>query len=208
MKKKNTTFRKKFKMPYLFREDLEEIENIIKTELKPREFKMSTKEYEYDNLELMPKNSESINEFYIKTHSPYISIDFYGHDAQIYAGDDDIKTIGAVVKIIKVISERERKILWYCYRLSLLIGLAILIFVLTSGFYNRIVTILFIFLLLLIIIWTGIITYIEVYRFSVINFNYSKENLNFIKRNKDQIILLILSAILGALATILITKIF
>lgn len=36
MKKKNKVFRKKFKMPYLFREDLEEIENIIKTELKPQ----------------------------------------------------------------------------------------------------------------------------------------------------------------------------
>lgn len=210
MKKINQTFRKKLKMPYLFREDLEAIEKIIKIELKPQEYKLSTKEYEYDNVESIPKNFELINEFHIKTDYPYISIDFYGHDAQIYAGDDNVITVGAVIKIIKIISKRERKILWYCCMLSSLILLPLYFFLLISQYYdkNRITIILFLLWSLLMIIWMVIIIfYINMYRFSVINFNYSKENPNFIKRNKDQIILIIFGAMFGAIVTLIIQNV-
>ena len=44
MKKINQLFSKKFKMPRLFRDDLIAMEEIIKDELKPREYKLETKE--------------------------------------------------------------------------------------------------------------------------------------------------------------------
>jgi len=192
MKKKAQTFSKDLKMPQLYRDDLEIIEKIIKDELKPREYKIETKDYEYDGLESIPEDNEQITDLHIQTYSPYISIQFNRFSARIYAGDDDLKTTGALTKIVEVLSARERKMLFWSQKVGLWLA-PILFFAPTRALIeiDRIKTPKHWFaigLALAAVIWWIISYYLSMYRFSSITFISSKKSPGFIKRNKDQIL--------------------
>ena len=67
MKKKVKPLSKELKMPCVFLDDLEEIEEIIKNELKPRSYTIETNDYEYTSLSELPKGMKSITELEIVT---------------------------------------------------------------------------------------------------------------------------------------------
>lgn len=200
-----------FKMPHLFREDLELLEKIIKKELKPEEYKLETEEFEYQELKEISEDTEPMNKFHIQTDSPYISIDFSNYDARLYADSDDLKTIGALKKIEEIISRRERKTLWRISNLSMWSIVLIYLLQLLPIMFPKIGFKLFFILLLtfiiMVILWL-FIGFRSLNNFSLIEFAYSKSKSNFFTRNKDQIILIIFGAIIGSLVTIIFQKIF
>lgn len=212
MKRKNQTFNKELKMPRLFREDLEFIEKIIKEELQPREYKIETREYEYETVDLIPRDHETVTELHIQTYTPYISIDFNRYSARVYAADDDLKTTGALTKIIEILIKKERKISYWSQEIAIyltpfLFG-ALFTFIITRKIeLTRHWLAIGIFILILVVVWWAVSFY-SMFRFSEINFFTSKKRQNFLQRNKDQIILLIIGAFAGAVFTVLIQGIF
>src|ERR1035437_9492197 len=96
MKKKTQSFNQAFKMPHLYREDLEEVEAVIKI-ISPRSYKLETKDFEYTSIQDIPKDTLAVSNFHIQTFDPYISIDFENFSSRVYSSDDDdIKTLGAI----------------------------------------------------------------------------------------------------------------
>lgn len=216
MNKKIQSTNKKLKMPRLFREDLISIEEIITGELKPREYKLETAKYEYEKVDLIPKDSGVVNEFHIRTYSPVIFIDFSRNSARIYAEEDDLITIGAFEKILKILKNRERKISLWSSKVALwvapiLFGLSIPQIIELGEIKSEKLWIALSVAVLAAICW--IVSFRRIlYKFSVINLFFSNEKPNFFRRNKDQIILLIigasLGAILGAILTVLIQGVY
>lgn len=215
MKKKTQSTSEDFKMPHLFREDLEEIENILK-EISPREYKLESQNFEYTNIKEIPKDLDAINEFHIQAYPPYISIDFNTNGARIYAGDDDIKTMGGIKKIADIISKRERKHLWHLSRLAnwfapILIWIPVYLVMFVDEETvkpNKILIFSSVLLSLIGIIWFIVGFRLKLYNFSLIEFTYKKEKLNFFMRNRDRIIVGIIIAIVSVLLTLLFQKIF
>lgn len=219
MKKKTQYFRQDFKMPHLFREDLEKLEDIIK-ELSPQEYKFETKDFEYKTIQEITKDVEVINEindFHIQTYNPYVSLDFNNNSAYIYSSDDDIKTIGVIKKITDIISKRERKLLWQLSRLSSFLAPALIWFPFLLMIFlsketiksNKILFVIATLILYIVAIVWWIIGYNAHFKkFSVIELEYKKNKSNFFIINKDRIIVGIIVAIVTVILTILSQKIF
>ena len=214
MKKKSQNFSQDYKMPYLFREDLEDIENIIK-DLSPREFKFGTTDFEYKTIQEIPEDTV-IRDFNIQIYDPYISLYFSKNSARIYAGDDDIKTLGVIKKITDIIKKRERKLLWQLSRLSNFVApiLLWLPFLLLIFFdketikSNKVLFVVSTVIICVIAIAWFIISYrATLKKFSVVEFSYKKNRFSFLTRNKDQIIVGIIVAIATFVLTILSQKI-
>lgn len=214
MKKRPQNFSQDFKMPHLFREDLEDIENIIK-DLSPREFKFETKDFEYNSIQEISKDFMVVNDFHVQTQSPYISIDFRGSSARIYSGDDDIKTIGVVKKIADIISKRERVFLWYLSNSAPFIVPALFfsfILLLASTVHKEVKPSVVWYIIvstafLLSGLWGVIGIRSTLKNFSLIEFVYRKNKPSFFLRNKDQIIVGIIVAIISVVATLFFSKI-
>lgn len=221
MKKKSQSINQSFKMPHLFRDDLEDLENILK-EVSPDNYKLETQNFEYKEVKEIPENLNATSKFNIQTYSPYINIDFNHFSARLYAGEDNIKTVGAVKKLIDVISKRERKILYWSSQLSIWIApilavfpIQILLQILLKttkeerklSFHNIWLPSV-ILLFAIAVIWWIVGYNSSLKKFSIIEFTSVKNRLTFLQRNKDQIILITFGALLGALVTVLFTKIF
>jgi len=208
-------FRQDFKMPHLFREDLEKLEAIIK-ELSPREYRFETKDFECKVIQEIPQDAERLNDFHIQTHNPYISLDFNKNSAYIYSSDNTIKIMGAIKKIIDVVAKRERKFLWYLSNLATWLAPIFLWTPLYLTMFleketikpNKILILASISIALLAFIWWIAGYRISLHNFSVVEFRYRKDKLNFLTRNKDQIIIGVIVTIFTVLATLLFQKIF
>ena len=202
MKRKKQQFNENFKMPYLFREDIENIEKIIKEELNSNNYKLESEFFEYQKVEEIPSDENSLNQFIIRTYSPYIIINFTKNNASIYAEDDDIKTTGAVKKIIDLIHKRERKFLWYSSKIGQIFAGVMLTLSILSLFLKYLFNSEWeyaIIIIILSIIWIVIILFVEEYKFSVIEFTHKRNRSNFFHRNKDKIGVNIIVAIVSLL---------
>ncbi|MDP1760042.1 MAG: hypothetical protein Q8L01_01075, partial [Candidatus Woesebacteria bacterium] len=58
------------------------------------------------------------------------------------------------------------------------------------------------------IIWLAVAIYSDEYQFSIVNFEYIEGKPNFIDRNKDQIIVGIIVAVIAVLATLFFQNLF
>ena len=208
MKKKTRTCIKKLEMTRLYREDLEDIEEVIQMKLKPREYKLETKDYEYDKLESIPIDTEPVSEFHIQTHNPYIRIDLYPFSATIYTVDDNLNTIGALTEILEIFSKKTPKLLYWSEKVAQWLG-PILFFapILVLREIDEIRSIkhgifLVVLVWLLATVWLIVSFRTSMYRFSLINFNFSKESPGFIKRNKDKILVGVIIGVIIALVEI------
>lgn len=215
-KKKKESFTKDFKMPYLFRDDLEMIQEIILNELKDGKYKIEFDDYECSAIDEIDKDTERSSDFHITTFSPYLSIHFEKSDARIYTSEEDLKTIGAIAKISEIISKRERKYLWYFSKASAFLALPI---GMTAGnfasflikhypAFSKIIAFASLLNFVVCCTWLYIGFKSDFYCFSIVEFVKRKEKSNFFTRNNDQIGLAILSAILGAVAALLFQKLF
>jgi hypothetical protein len=210
MKKEKRGFRQIFKMPHLFREDLEAIENILK-ELSPKEYGLETEDAEYDTIKDVEENLKITN-LSFHTYNPYIYLNFGESGAYISADSDSLEVLGTIKKIADIISRRERKFLWYMVRLAPLLLvifaplLTLLILLREEGI--NISNVFLIFVAISLGLWPVVAYYIGFNRFSIVEFVYKKDRVNFFIRNKDQLLLIIIGTIIGSLITLLFQRIF
>jgi|SRR3989344_1813632 len=189
MKKKVLPLNQDLKMPHMFREDLENIEEIITKELSPREYKLESESFEYTSIKEISGDTGSTNHFYIKTYSPYISIDFSKSYARVYTDEDDLKTIGAFKKILAIISKRERKTLWIFSKLANYLAPSLLTFTVILPRSAQISQNMSLFLVStsLLMVWIIFGFWTDIKKYSIIEFVNRKNKSNFFYRNKDQI---------------------
>jgi len=218
MKEKAKRIEHKFKMPHLFLDDLETIENTIKKEFPQSKYKLETKELEFESLSEIPKNLSITRNFYISvwndSESFYsrIDVNFHQWGASISTDYyDDAKTFGLFNKIVEIISKRERKLLYWWLKLNpFMVGLLFISALISVELLvhkkqkNAIFVWLLIAMLLASICCYFIGEYINTRKFSIIEFVHKKEKPNFFKRNKDSIIIAIIGAIFGSLFTLII----
>jgi len=210
MKKKNQSHRQDFLMPHLFREDLEEIEEILK-ESDPENLKFETNDFEYGSVKEIPEKDKRLDYFHIQIYRPYISIDFSKTSAYIYASEKDIKSLGIAGKIADVVKKRERKFLFYIRSFSgifsgILFGIPFFFMLINFDISKRLA------IILLFLLFGGIVSIIlftnNIPRYSIIELYYKKDKPSFFVKNRDQIILITFGTILGAIATLFLQKIF
>ena len=205
MEKKTQSFRQDFKMPHLFREDLETIETIIK-DLPAQKFKFETIDFEYETVQEISRDTETVNDFRIDVRDPDIQLNFTNSSAEIYASNDDIKTRGIVGKIIDIISKRERKYLWYFWKLTDWLPLVFIFSTLLLLLQN--LRLFFLFFFFVVSIACVIAVYRSLHSFSIIEFDYKKNRVNYFVRNKDQIILLLIGTVFGVVVSKIVEWLF
>lgn len=188
MKKKKQVFDKDFKMPNLFMEDLENIEIIIKNDLKPNEYKLESESYEYSEVLEIKNTTKQTGQFRIQAYAPNVFIDLTKKKAFIHADDDSVNTIGSIKKIIDIIEKRERKFLWYSSQVGVWLTLILVILsTLSLLSLHWVVKIHAIIILIASVVWFMAVIYVTEYQFSIINFIYKEDKENFFRRNKDQL---------------------
>jgi hypothetical protein len=110
MKKKGQVLTLDFRMPHLYRDDLMEIERVLKGDLKAREYKIETSDYEYTAVDQIPQEHEAVTSLRVIAYSPYITLTLDGSSASLYCSDsNDLPAAGAARRIESIVRKRERR---------------------------------------------------------------------------------------------------
>ncbi len=209
MKRRIKPLQKQLRSIHIYRDDLLELERIIKSDLKSSDFKITTEDFEYDSVESIPKDTSSTNQLSIKSYEPYIYIEFERTSAKVYISEDTLQMKGAYVDIISVLNKRESKFFHYIYKIDFLLpGVAIYTifgFILSGTLELRLVFGVS-FLLLSLFAYLGFRH--DFSHYSTIEFVNKSTRPNFIVRNRDQLVINTIFLILGALLGVVLTKLF
>ena len=211
MKARSQIITKNYKMPHLYRNELNKIEEIIK-ELKPRDYKIISSAYEYENINEIPSEIGPLFELEIKTYDPYINIEFRKYEASIYLSNNDLISSGAFSKIDKILTKSERKLFWFPTS-------NILVPMVLGGIIGQLISrglpvepnflkIFYLFVGILLTIYLFISFKTAFRNFSIIETIQKRERKSFLENNKDQLILITIGAAIGAIATFILEKLF
>lgn len=191
---------KKYPIMRLYKSDLEKIFNLFKDQFPKLEivadgFKLN------DFSELSKINKQEIVEFKITGRDPYLQLDFSRYSASIYLSDeDDIKLRGLADKIGDILSDRKSYLRFFANPWSPnLLTLIWIIFVYLSK--TPFVFSLPVFLLF-VCLWLFWGFRIDTQKHSLIYLYDHSSASNFLKRNKDNILLSVLSALIGGIITL------
>lgn len=210
MEKINQPIRKKFPQVKLYLDDLKRITEILKNQgFKKIEIATTTNKYSSDEIAMIPAKTP-VSE--IKAYDPfYISVNFnksFGKGVSIYSDTDSAIAEGIVQKIGLILLNRKRKIFsilvktWVVYTLFILIQ-ALAYFLKAKG---TIQTLTMFLIILGAIIYDAFFGFLLdsgiLFRKNVFYYKNREEQPSFWIRKKDDIILAILSAIVGSILTI------
>ena len=184
----------------LFLEDIQTIEDIYKQYCKS--FTIKTDDYVLDTTaELKEINKEKISRLSFESFDPHIHVDLSECTARIYSRKDDPNSLGIVAKLKEVLDKRVTS--WrFIFSSWIMIPAQILLWVFYWTFLcvNSLSMISGLTIIpLIMVLW-----YVAQYRFKskkhTIIYIVNKKNLpNFFRRNKDQIVLVVISAIVGGI---------
>ena len=196
MKKIAKPISKKYFPLKLYYENLTEIESVLKEEKV--EYKIATNEFEYDTVdELYEKEKGNILfDIEIKTYSPYISIELNKQWTRCYIASSDTHNIGIFHKINNILTKTQLGFPWLYSYYTVWISIVILW---TFNFLydgDKIVSVIF---NLFLFYYVSKVTYIRMFRSSIIIMEKLTEQTSFLKRNKDNLIIVIISALVGAI---------
>jgi hypothetical protein len=113
-----TYFSQYFKMPHLYRDDLEAIEKTVRKELKPDKFILACGGFEFETVEDLASDMKTTSVLVIYTHNPCVRLKFARSWAELYSGNVNEGIADAVQKIAMIVSKGERPWLWRFCKLS------------------------------------------------------------------------------------------
>lgn len=205
MKRRHKNLIKNYKMPHLFRDELEKIELIL-TEANVKGYKIVTPDFEYEKVSEIPKDIKPLFELQIISSDPYMELNFSRNSARIFVGRNDLISQGIFSKIDQILTNSQRKTRWFFSQLGPFIGGASFTLLLIGLSFIKTkpnIGIIFLSLSFIGILW-GIFSFrIDLNKFSIIEVIKRREKPSFLKRNKDQILLILLGAIIGSMITLL-----
>lgn len=200
----------RFKMPHLYRNDLQAIENILKHELHAKTFKVRIKNLEYNSVDEISKGHDPMNELLVETRDPYLSINLNGYSATLYCENDDIASVGAILKIREIISRGERpwrffntQGWWPSFIVGVFSGLLVAraFFAAING--QKILSFVYLIPPFSLLIWDILYHGWSLKTFSTVEFIDRKEVSFFWIRKKDDILVAVISVVLGAILGII-----
>lgn len=203
MKKREQSLSQEFKPMKLYYEDLEEIYDVFKEH--PGEVKFDADTYELENLnEVLDIKKDDFTDFKIYAHNPYVSLDFSKNSIRLYISDDTPFQRGLFEKLKTVLKKKER---YFISSLFSYYAYALLIVVMSTLSYweNRYIT--YSIGASAAFFYALYTMYVFKWR-SIIVPSHRSSRPNFLQRNKDQIILVIISAIIGGLVSLKLPELF
>ncbi len=208
MKKKTKSLGEHLKPVILYRDDLEKIIDILNK--GSGEIKIENEEYKFNSLdELKSLKKDFITDIKLSQSTPHVSISFTQSSVWLFASNDSLESVGIYEQIRNHILSRRRKLAWLTENSalgSMCIGFSIWFLLFEHSLYS-----LFLALSLLTLgaLWSWHSFRSTFKRYAVIYpLIYRKEHFGFFGRKKDEICLVIISAILGAVVTLILTKLF
>ncbi|AZP13550.1 hypothetical protein [Undibacterium parvum] len=185
--------------------DLEEIFSVLNNCTK---IEFVADHVKFESVEEFVKASKGRNPkvVKIKTSEPYLTIDLYHRWAQLYVSSSELLASGLFHKIDSILSRCERKPKFF-YRYGWVFGCSLIlpnIFYLSQLKSYRYLSY---WSGSLIILWLSYVAFIQLWRFSVIHPMYREARLNFFRRNKDSLVIALISAMVGAVGGVGATKI-
>jgi len=213
MIKETKVLSKDYKFPHLYLDDLKSIEeSLIKNSmLKIPTLEISTEEYSCDSIqELASRKITNIKRLKMVSLSPNTHINFSDHDATLVVWSDDVASRGLFAKLDEIILRTERggvillnKILFFSKLIIFVPFILAPLGVLLDNNFEAHVKIVIVPIIISLIITVLIIRLFEFYLkhlpVSKIELIERKEELNFFQRNKDQILLILLTNTLTGL---------
>lgn len=204
IKEKRKTQRRDFKCPHLCRDDLKQIIDLLLTELKPDQYSIESDKYDFENSSDLLNDGSVTSNFDIHIYSYGIYIVLHRSYAYIEYNAGDSKIRGIASKIIEIIEKKERKILFFTQKMYLLFCFlsvvpAAFISVCIENFNKIKLSIDFLLMLVIVlsIIFLSIISFfIKAYFYSKITFKDKKDIIGFWDKNKDQIIIGIITGLI------------
>jgi hypothetical protein len=183
----------------LFLDDLETMERILVDSSSAVSFEAEG--FRFSSMgELASKVKRvRLEALHIRANSPYVSIELTRLWAKLYVDSSQDKSAGIFYKLDQVLSNRCRSLKWlYSYTCAwTLNGVALL-----SNFIPRYDRRLSVALTSVLSIWVVWVAFIRVRRHSTIILKHEKERGSFIDRNRDNLAVAVISAVLGALVGI------
>lgn len=201
--------RKEFKISgvKLFLEDLEKIVEIMSSNSKVVE--IFDRDFKYDSIADLTKNRKKVRHLNLMVSSPYISFEYnsFRRDAKDdnFAGEFKLSaSYDADVSFLKIREILEQKKGWFSFLAShlffsiILTNLLILISAsILDYFVADNIMIIIIILTVIYLPFLGAIGYL-----TSIDLEYSHRRQSFWAKNRDQILIAIIGAVIGVLATI------
>jgi hypothetical protein len=176
-------------------DDVQAIETVLRESAKSISFEAEG--FEFDSLdELTAKfRSRTLRNLKISSSSPHTQIDLSSHWGRLYVGSSEITSIGVFHKLDEVLKHAGiRMQLLYNYNITwVFIVMYPLLGALT---HEPIVTISAYLLGLAWILWIG---YVRVSRHSMVSMISKSQSGTFFSRKKDDLILALISGLIGAL---------
>lgn len=191
----------------LFLEDVEAIEEVYKEYCK--EYKITTDEYELDCTEDLRKiEKDKLGELCFESSEPHIVVDFHPSRASIYSSDSSVISTGVVSKIRAILAKRTTPLryfakFWLVIVMTGAVALSLPLFgkILPNIEMFPIMAFSVLGILICWIVWAAMF---EDKYYSLIYLKTRSSQKNFFLRNKDQVLLSIFSAFLGAAMSFLV----
>lgn len=191
----------------IFLDDLESIETILRE--NGERFSIETEEYKFDSVkELAEKyTGRNLLEMKISSSNPHIFLYFHKTSVRLYCCSDETKAVGTFHRLDVVLNSVSFKprFLYTFYFVWLMIGVTSLINyipILTDSVSKPI----WIIFWVVYIIWMCRLFYIRSFRSSDIRLVYRNTIQNFFTKNKDQLTVNFIIAIVSIVGTTLVTN--
>jgi hypothetical protein len=196
MKKLEQSISKQFPPVVLYLEDLQELEHVLRESSK--EITIQCDGFEFDSVAELAKEigSKQINAMELRARDPYTCIELSNYKTSAYVGTSSIEGAGIFHLIAKILNRRTRWLPWIYAPFGSMFGfLFVLLLIFITGVAAGMGLILPLGLIIFFTVqlWAG---WISLNRHSVIR--VITRPTNFFSRNRDQLIIQLISGIFGA----------
>lgn len=197
MKKLDQSISQEYLPVKLHLNDLVEMQQILRESTK--NYKLQSSGYIYDSIEELASNigKHELFELEISSSEPYARIEFTRMWAKLYVGSSKLDSAGLFHNLHRILAKSRRR-LWIMYSYYTVWGLNILSFAAT--YVQSPWRSVFSFSALTMVFW---VLFIRLRRHSTIILVSRDVPVTFWSRNKDEIIIALISAIMGAILGIL-----
>lgn len=200
MKKINKPLLKEYLPVKIFLDDLELIEELF---LKPKgNFRVEAEKFEFSSIEKLKQKyqNETITNLTISSKIPYVVIEFNKMWTKLYVGSNNNNDAGLFYKLDQIISctTRNPSFLYSYYTLWIGSFFFIIVKLLSKEIAYQTISI----LSNVFIVWLLWVIYIRLSKHSEIILSKRHDLQSFFMRNKDQIVVGAISAILGVVGTV------
>lgn len=187
----------------LYLDDIKEIFEILFNSAE--NVTIETKNYMLDSMEDFTElHEEKIHDITLSSQEPYVTVKFSPSRISLYIGKDNNESRGIFEKIKKILIKCERPFTWILHN-SVAYTLCTYLFFCLIGFSIAIkdafLSVYFSLLFILCLLWAIYGWNDRFYHFSTIILKYRINYPSFIKRNKDRIIIALISAVVSAILT-------